>query len=257
VSSRTTVVFGGSSGIGLAIAARCARDGDALVLVARDPGKLAHAAEEVRQAGASGVQVLATDFGDSQRLGEALETLAALAPAPDRLVLNGPGPKFGRFTELTIDDWSDGVRSVLLAHVQILQALLPRLRRGSAVVAVLSDVVRNAGAEKVLPCALRLALLGVVKCVALQYAGTGIRVNAVSPGPTATARATSLLGRAAAAAGRTVDEERDRLARTLPMGRLAEPEEIAAVAHFLLSDDAGYVSGMNYVCDGCLTTVPL
>jgi NAD(P)-dependent dehydrogenase (short-subunit alcohol dehydrogenase family) len=159
--------------------------------------------------------------------------------------------------EISLEEWRSSIQSVLLSQVQILHAMIPRLVAGSSVLVVLSDVVRNAGPEKVLPCSLRLALLGLVKCLALQYAKDGIRFNALSPGPTETERAVGLLRDAAAEQGTSEEVVRAHFLSGLPMGRMALPREVAEVAHFLLSDAAGYVSGVNCLSDGGLSTVPL
>jgi NAD(P)-dependent dehydrogenase (short-subunit alcohol dehydrogenase family) len=246
-------VFGASSGIGKAIAERCARDGDALILIARNPGKLADAARDVERAGARGVQCVATDLSNPQRVQDTLSELASLAPSPTRVLLNGGGPPFGRFTEITLDQWRRATQEALLSNVQILQSIVPRLTRGASVVAILSDVVHNAGPEKTLPCSLRLALLGTLKCLALQFAADGIRFNTVSPGPTDTNRARGLIDRRADDQGISRAEAYQQFADTLPMKRLASPEDVAAVAHFLLSHASANVSGANYSCDGGLT----
>jgi len=256
-NSRTTIVFGGSSGIGRAIADRCAQDGDDIILIARNEEKLERAVEGVLQSGAQSARFLSTDHDDSSRVHETLKELVSLAPSPQRLVLNGGGPPFGRFTEISLEVWQSSIQSTLLSHVQILHTMVPRLTKGSSVVAVLSDVVRNAAPEKVLPCSLRLALLGLIKCLALEYSGDDIRFNAISPGPTETLRAVNLLRKAATEQGISEEAARERFVSELPMGRMASPQEVAEVAHFLLSDSAGYVSGMNYICDGCLSVVPL
>ena len=256
-NSRTTIVFGGSSGIGRAIADRCAQDGDDIILIARNEEKLKRASEGVLQSGAQSARFLSTDHDDSSRVHQTLEELESLAPSPQRLILNGGGPPFGRFTEISLEEWQSSIQSTLLSHVQILHTMVPRLAKGSSVVVVLSDVVRNAAPEKVLPCSLRLALLGLIKCLALEYSGDGIRFNAISPGPTETQRAVNLLRKAATDQGISEEVARERFVSELPMGRMALPQEVAEVAHFLLSDSAGYVSGMNYICDGCLSTVPL
>lgn len=162
-----------------------------------------------------------------------------------------------RFMEIALGQWKSSIQSVLLSQVQILQSVVPRMTRGGSVVAILSDAVRNAGPEKVLACSLRLGVLGMIKCMALQFAGEGIRFNAVSPGPTETERALEVQGRLAAQRKKRLKDGLRDYCRKLPMKRMAKPEEIAAVVHFLLSDEAAYVTGMNYVCDGGLTTAPM
>ena len=254
---RTSVIFGGSSGIGKAIAMLCARDGDSVVVVSRNRSKLSQAARDISRAGAESVTTFRTDLNDRNKVRATLREIGRACPPPMRLVLNGGGPPFGLFSEISIDQWQASFQSVLLSQIQILHWAVPNLRPGSSVVAILSDAVRSAGPDKVLPCSLRLALLGVLKCLALQYSAQGIRFNAVSPGPTETERAMALIGKAAGRKKRSFNVEMREFRKGLPMKRMAKPEEIAAVAHFLLLDSAGYVSGMNYVCDGCLTTAPL
>ena len=104
VAERTTVVFGGSAGIGLAIAERCAQDGDRIVLLARNEERLRQASALVTRAGARDVRYLQADLADSDGLARTLVDLATLAPAPQRLVLNGGDRKSTRLNSSHVSE---------------------------------------------------------------------------------------------------------------------------------------------------------
>lgn len=98
--------------------------------------------------------------------------------------------------------------------------------------------------------AMRLAVAGMAKTLAEEVAGYGITVNNIGPGPTTTDRSVELAARAAEAKGVTLEQELAQRAKNIPVGRLARPEEQAAVAAFLASELAGYITGVTLLVDG-------
>jgi NAD(P)-dependent dehydrogenase (short-subunit alcohol dehydrogenase family) len=151
----------------------------------------------------------------------------------------------------TIDDASwDAVLDVnVRAQALIVQALLPALREanpGSAIVGI-SSVEAFTGNEMLTAyCASKAALLGLTRALAHRLGRDAIRVNAVCPG----AVDTPMLGRFLA-----IEGARRRLEQRVPLGRIADPDELARVVRFLLSDDASYIHGAAVTVDGGLTAV--
>jgi NAD(P)-dependent dehydrogenase (short-subunit alcohol dehydrogenase family) len=149
---------------------------------------------------------------------------------------------------LSVDAWSRVVDVNLRAEAFVVQALLGSLREtapASAIVGIASieAIVGNAAIPAY--CASKAGLLGLTRALAVGLAAEGIRVNAVCPGYVDT----PMLGTAMSAAAGL----REMFESQVPMGRLAQPSEIAAAVRFLLSDDASYITGAELVVDGGTT----
>jgi 3-oxoacyl-[acyl-carrier protein] reductase len=176
---------------------------------------------------------------------------------PSRILINGGGPVFGAFEDISLDAWDLYINQVIKSNVIILKKLLPQMNNNGSIVFILSDVVRNAGPGKILPCSLRMALIGIIKCLAFEYAEKNIRINAVSPGPVETERAVSLLNKSAENNNISFNEMKNEFTKDLPMKRMGRPEEIAELVNFLFSDKSTYITGANIICDGGLTVMPV
>ena len=236
------VVTGSTGGIGLA-AARMLRDEGARVVTS---GRSAD--------GIGDVHITA----DLSRRGEPERLVAATVAEfgrVDCLVNNVGGTDIRRFEELTDDDWDASWQLNVMSAVRAIRAVLPgmRERRSGVIVNVSSTAAKRPSTTMPDYSVAKAGMLSLSRLVADLYAGDGIRCNAVTPGPTATA---AWLGE-----GGLADQQGDReqvlakVAAGRPLGRLAEPEEIAAVIVFLASERASFVTGAAWSADG--GTVPI
>jgi 3-oxoacyl-[acyl-carrier protein] reductase len=121
---------------------------------------------------------------------------------------------------------------------------------GGAILFMTSITVKQPLPNLVLSNSLRLAVTGLMKTLADELAPSGIRVNAICPGWTRTARVNQLLEDRAQRAGTTQQAEADKVSAAIPLGRMGTPEEFAAVAAFLVSEAASFVNGVNLLVDG-------
>lgn len=180
--------------------------------------------------------------------GAAGATVAALPSVGGLVHAAGVGLP-GAVDDLDERSWGSVVDVNLRAGALLVRALLPALRRaapGSAVVAIASvEALVGHGA---LPayCASKAGLLGLVRSLAHALGGEGIRVNAVCPGAVDTPMLAPLLA---------MPQARRMLEGRIPVGRIAQPEDVASVVRFLLSDEAAYVHGSSLVVDGGMTAV--
>lgn len=243
--------------MGKAIAAAVAKDPGQVMICSRSQEKLDSATEELNRLNQATIYSNRLDLADTAALGKKLDSIIERFGVPSKILINGGGPSFGRFEGIPLEVWRQAIDQIIMSTVIILNKFLPRMSRDASIVFILSDAVRSAGDGKVLPCSLRLALVGIMKCLSLEYAEKGIRINSVSPGPVATARAVSLLENAAKESGVTYEEMTRTFADELPMKRMGTPEEIAELVYFLFSEKSTYITGANFVCDGGLTTVPV
>jgi 3-oxoacyl-[acyl-carrier protein] reductase len=252
---RVCVVTGSTAGIGLETARMLAQEGARVVVSGRDPERVETARAEV--GAALGV---AGDLSAS----EAPATLVARAEAElgqvDCLVNNvGIAAQKG-FDEVTEAEWEAMWQLNVMSYVRAIQAVLPGMRgRGSGrIVNVSSTAGKRPSTSMPDYSVTKAAVLSLSRLVADLYAGDGILCNAVTPGPTASPAWLAPGGLADQAAARTRKSREEVLAGVAegrPLGRLAEPEEIAAVIVFLCSDRASYVTGSAWSADG--GTVPI
>jgi 3-oxoacyl-[acyl-carrier protein] reductase len=252
---RVCVLTGSTAGIGLETARMLAQEGARVVVSGRDPERVETARAEV--GAALGV---AGDLSAS----EAPATLVARAEAElgqvDCLVNNvGIAAQKG-FDEVTEAEWEAMWQLNVMSYVRAIQAVLPGMRgRGSGrIVNVSSTAGKRPSTSMPDYSVTKAAVLSLSRLVADLYAGDGILCNAVTPGPTASPAWLAPGGLADQAAARTRKSREEVLAGVAegrPLGRLAEPEEIAAVIVFLCSDRASYVTGSAWSADG--GTVPI
>jgi 3-oxoacyl-[acyl-carrier protein] reductase len=252
---RVCVVTGSTGGIGLE-AARLLVDEGALVVVT---GRSSERVEQTRQE-------LGAALGVPCDLAEPEAPAALIAEAetdvgPVDVLVNNVGVAYQLpFDEVTDDQWNDMWQLNVMSFVRTIRAVLPgmRERRRGVVVNVSSTAGKRPSTSMPNYSVTKAAVLSLSRLVADLYAGEGIRCNAVAPGPTATEAwlgEGGLADQQAARSGRTKDEVLEAVGKGRPLGRLAEPEEIAAVIAFLCSDRASYVTGAAWSADG--GTVPI
>jgi len=186
------------------------------------------------------------------------ETAGALGP-PDCLVNNvGAAYQLG-FEELSDRHWDEMWQLNVMSYVRAIRAVLPAMKaRGGVVVNVSSTAGKRPSTGMPNYSVTKAAVLSLSRLVADLYAADGVRCNAVAPGPTATEAwlgEGGLADQQAERSGKTREEVLDAVGKGRPLGRLAEPEEIAAVIAFLCSDRAAYVTGAAWSADG--GTVPI
>jgi 3-oxoacyl-[acyl-carrier protein] reductase len=252
---RVCVVTGSTGGIGLATAQLLADEGARVVVCGRDTERVERARQE---AGAKLGMVcdLAEPGAPEALLGDAAEALG-----PVRCLVNNVGVAYQvGFDELTDVQWEEMWQLNVMSYVRAIRAALPTMRDGGG--GVIVNVSSTAGKRPStgMPnySVTKAAVLSLSRLVADLYARDGIRCNAVTPGPTATAawlEDGGLADQQAARSGKTKEEVLEAVGKGRPLGRLAEPEEIAAVIAFLCSERAGYVTGAAWSADG--GTVPI
>ncbi|HEV8461886.1 MAG TPA: SDR family oxidoreductase [Gaiellaceae bacterium] len=240
LEDKVVVVTGSTGGIGLQVAKLLQAEGAQVVTNGR------------RDAGVGELHVTAdlTTAGEADRLIE--ETVGRFGRL-DGLVNNVGGTDIRKLGELTDDDWQRSFELNLMTAVRTTRAALPHLGAGSAIVNVSSTAGKRPSLGMPDYSVMKAGLLSYSRLVADLYAKDGIRCNAVTPGPTATEAWTASDGLAAQQGDR--DEVLTKVGAGRPLGRLAEPEEIAAVVVFLLSERASYVTGAAWSADG--GTVPI
>lgn len=239
LNKKIAVITGGSSGIGLAIATSFINEGADIVITGRTEETLKKA---VMTLGENAKGIVA-NVSSKVSLDALYERIKAEFGRIDILVANAGGgvhAPLGEITEKQIDDqFATNVKGVVLT----VQQALPLLGKGSSVIIIGSTASVDPGPNMSIYGATKAAVRNMVRSWVAELHGSGIRINIVSPGPVNTE---SLR----AAFGENAREGLSFLTAKSPLGRIGEPEEIAAVATFLASNASGYVNGIELFADG-------
>jgi NAD(P)-dependent dehydrogenase (short-subunit alcohol dehydrogenase family) len=241
LTGKVALVTGASRGIGASTARAFAQAGAAVVLAARDEANLAAVAQEIVWAGGRALAV-PTDVGDAAAVEHLVaRTLEAFGRLDAAFNNAGGGHMPASLAEISVEDFDQGqrinLRGVFLCMKYEIGAMLST--GGGAIVNMSStaglDGVRGMAGY----AAGKHGVIGLTKSAALDYAGQNIRVNAVAPGPILTDRIRQLN-----------EERRQPIVRAVPLGRIGQPEEVAATVVWLCSEQAGFITGVTVPVDG-------
>lgn len=251
LADRIALVTGSSSGLGLAAARALARRGARLAINSRGGEKLERSLRALTEEGHEVVAIPA-DVRQVDELEDLVSEVEEQLGPIDILVANGGGPRVKPAAELDDTDWAEAIPLALLFVPRLCNFVLPGMRRRGwgRIIAINSVSARQPIPRLALSNALRPAVLGYLKTLALEVAGDGVTVNAVLPGYTRTERQVELATAMAQQTGQSMEEILGAQAEAIPMLRLAEPAEIGAMIAFLSTDDAAYITGQFLAVDG-------
>lgn len=251
LNGKTAIVGGGSSGLGYAIAAELVAEGCRVSIGARDPERLADAADSLAVNGVGEVHHFAVDLRDAEQRRAWVDAVTDQHGAPHIVVANAGGPPAGTATEFDVDDYREAVELSLLSQIGLVADVLPGMQeRGwGRVLFVTSQSVRQPIPTLALSNTARAGVLGYAKSLVAALGASGITVNVLAPGSHLTPRLEAL-------ARERGDDVAD-LAEGIPLGRVGDPRELAAAAAFLASERASYITGAVLPVDGGSTNLLL
>ena len=227
---QTVVVIGGSSGIGLETARLARAKGADIILTARNPDRLHRVGLEL------GASIAAFDATDFDRLGRFFDAL----PTPiDHLLVTSPGPCYAPLAEFDLDAARRDVDAHLLLPLQVARDAASKVHPGGTLLFMGGVGGRRTAAGLAFMAALTAALSAMTRSLALEIAP--VRVNLIAAGFVGTPLPASLLGD-------RIDERRQQLRATLPIGRVVDPADIAALAIHLMTNTA--ITGATFDIDG-------
>lgn len=235
---RVALVTGAASGIGKAIAQQLVEDDVTVILADRDGAAVARAADDV-DAARTGSRPVELDVTDRARWGSVREELVAREGRLDLLVNNAGITRDRTVEKLSEDDWAQVIDVHLRGTWLGCQAMLPLLRDTQGSIVTMSSEGRHGSFGQANYSAAKAGLVGLTRTIALEQARFGVRANAVAPGAVDTPMMAGV-----------PHEVIDRWLTGIPLGRLARPEEIAAVVAFLGSSAASYITGQVIAVDG-------
>ena len=252
LKDRVAIVAASSRGLGKACAAELARSGATVVINGRDCDALQATAAEIQAETGAGVTYLKADLTDPEQiLHLADETLRRFGRI-DVLVTNNGGPPAGYFDDFDDAAWHAAHELTLLSAVRLIRSVLPamRVQQWGRIVNITSVSVKQPLDNLLLSNVYRAGVVALAKTLSAQVAADGITINNVAPGYTRTDRVIELSEARAGREGRTLEDVLAGITKEYPMGRMGEPEELAALVAFLASEPAGYITGTTIQVDG-------
>ena len=252
IADRVALVAASSRGLGLAVATELGRESARLILCARGESALMEARESIaRHTGASVIAVPA-DLSEDGAAAAVVRTGIEAFGRIDILVTNAGGPPAGPFEQHDMDAWDAAIRLNLRSAIALVQGVLPGMKeRGwGRILNITSIAVKQPVDNLILSNSVRAAVTGFARTLANEVAPFGVTVNNLMPGYTRTQRVEELAERMAQQQGKTPAEIVRAWESQIPMGRLGSPEEFAALAAFLVSERASYVTGTSIQVDG-------
>lgn len=249
---KIAIVAAASRGLGRAIAEELGAEGASVAMCARGREALSEAARSVREKGGGEVLDIPADVSRPEDVTRLVRSAVERFGRVDILVTNAGGPPSGLFESLTPEKWNDAIQLTLLSTVNLCRAVLPGMkqRQWGRIINVTSIAVKQPVDGLMLSNSLRAGVTGFARTLANEVARDGITVNNILPGYTRTERVESLARATAERDGTTIDELQKKWVNEIPMRRLGDPREFAALAAFLASERASYITGTSITVDG-------
>jgi 3-oxoacyl-[acyl-carrier protein] reductase len=248
IGGKTAIVCGASKGLGRGCAVALAKNGVNLILNARRADVLDATADDIRKTTGVKVTTVATDV--TTEAGRA--TLLAACPNPDILVTNAGGPPPGEFRNWTREDWIAAVDANMLTPIFLTKAVIDGMigRKFGRIVNITSSAVKAPIDVLGLSNGARSGLTGFVAGLARSVAPHNVTINNILPGVFDTDRIRTVATAAGKRVGKSADEILQDRTKTVPAGRLGQPEEFGELCAFVCSAQASYIVGQNLLIDG-------
>ncbi|MDH3548109.1 MAG: SDR family oxidoreductase [Gammaproteobacteria bacterium] len=256
LDGKTAVITGASSGIGLCVAKAFAREGATVVICARGLEKAEIAADSIRSSGAQAL-ALPCDVTSDDSVNTLYEAVAReLGPA--NIVVNSAGYyEISRFLDTSLDVYERTIAVNYLGAVRVIRKFLPDMIGAGhgKIVNIASTAGKWGSMFQAHYNGSKHAVLGITKSLAIEFAKTGVNINAICPGWVETPMFDEGMVQFANAAGMTVEETRKVWLSRVPMGRFLKPEEIGPLAVYLASNESDGMTGQALTISGGMVLI--
>ena len=252
IEGRAALVCGSSSGLGRAIAKVLAEEGCRVAVNGRDQARLDQAVELVRRTARRDVEGFRADVSVPEEAESLVREVKDRFGSLDILICNAGGPPAVSFHDAPVEAWQAALDLNLVSAVRLCRAAVPlmRKRQWGRIVCITSIAAKQPLPGLILSTTARAGVLGFAKALADELAPEAITVNVVCPGYMRTERVEDLAGQRSKQTKRTTHEVMASFIKDVPVGRMGEPEELAAAVAFLASERASYITGAALQVDG-------
>lgn len=252
IKGKKALVCGGSKGIGRAIALELAREGVEPIICARQNNLLEEAAAFIREETGVHVRHKSCDLSDARERDALIKSIDEEMNGIDILVLNTGGPQPSSALNTTASEWEKGFNQLFQMIVHLNSGFIPKMKekKWGRIVCVTSLSVMEPIANLAISNSMRSGVTAMLKTLSDELASHNITVNCLAPGAIATERLEELMEARISKTGQSKEEYMKQYLSAIPMGRMGEAEEFAAVAAFLCSQKAAYVTGSTIAIDG-------
>jgi 3-oxoacyl-[acyl-carrier protein] reductase len=252
LEGKVALVTAASKGIGLGTARVLAKEGMKVAISSRNPESLERARALIAKESGADALAVPADMTVREDLERLVGTVSKELGGVDVLVYNTGPPKPGTFAELTYADWEEATKLLLLSAVTLTQAVVPHMKSAGwgRLIYITSLTLRQPIANLVLSNTVRLGMAGLSKSLSRELGPHGITSNGIIQGYVKTDRTLHLMEERASKAGTSVDEAYKEMAKSVPLGRYAEPEEVGSLVAFIASERGGYLNGAMFTIDG-------
>jgi 3-oxoacyl-[acyl-carrier protein] reductase len=249
---KVALVAAASQGLGRAVAEELAVEGTTLILCARGEETLIATCEAIREQTGTDVLGVAGDLSVSADIERIINEGIRQFGQVDILITNSGGPPTGKFETLSRENWEEATRGLLTSVLDLTRLVLPGMkeRRWGRILNITSIAAKQPVENLMLSNSIRAAVTGFARTLANEIAEYGVTVNNIMPGYTATERVEELAQTLAQREGVDAAVIRSRWESEIPMKRLGTPKEFAALAAFLVSERASYITGSSIAVDG-------
>jgi len=247
LTGKVAIVLAASKGLGKAIAIALSVEGAKVAIGSRDQAELDKTANEIQTLTGNPVTVMAVDVSDGGQVKNFIKQVADNFGRIDILLNNGGGPPFDKFENFDEDAWQKAFELTLLSFARTSKLVLPHMQKtGSGrIINIISGSVKSVLSNSVLSTSMRMGVVGMAKLMADELGPYNITVNNIAPGMILTDRLKHTLPKDADPEAALKEK-----AKNIPLGRIGKPEELAALAVFLASEQAAYISGTTIQVDG-------
>lgn len=254
LTGKKAIVTGGSAGIGLATAKALYSEGVSVALVARDVDRLEKAVKTIQALPNQGNTVIAisADLTQSESIEKVVSQTRESFGQIDILINNAGSAKGGGFLELSEEDFIDAWRLKLLGYIRLIKAVAPELiqRRSGQIINIVGGAGRTPSANFLPGSTTNAALINFTRGLSKELARHNVRINVISPGFTDTDRAERLLTQNAQLRNISIETAKAEAIRSIPLNRIVQPQEIADLVLFLVSERAASIIGVEILVDG-------
>ena len=256
ITGKTAIITGGSAGIGLACAKALFKEGLNIAIAARNKMNLKKALIEIENSSNGKekfkVITIVADMIKSEDIQRIVKLTFKQFKRIDILINNAGSARAGAFFNSNDRVFLDAWNLKFLGYIRMVRAVIPYMneQKDGRIVNIIGTAARTPSPNFLPGSTTNAALLNFTKGISKEIISNGIRINAISPGPTATKRIKLLNKQTAEARGISEQEVWNESIKSIPLGRMVEPDEIAAMAMFLVSDLASSITGTEIIIDG-------